>query len=123
MVVPYVKNILVILFFNLIFQLGWAQATIFSEVTVNKSNVYVGESFELTIGVYTSTWFTKGVDIGNIKVNGAFSVYFRSVSVTKKIRGKNYAGVQFIYNIFPFENQDIIIPSLNVEKAVGFYKL
>ncbi len=115
MVVPYVKNILVILFFNLIFQLGWAQATIFSEVTVNKSNVYVGEAVELTIGVYTSTWFTKGVDIGNIKVNGAFSVYFRSVSVTKKIRGKNYAGVQFIYNIFPFENQDIIIPSLNVE--------
>jgi len=107
-------------------QLGWAQqASIFSQVTVNKNNVYVGEAVEVTIGIYTSTWFTQGVDIGNISINGAFSVYFRSVSTVKKIKGKSYAGVQFIYNVFPFENQDIIIPSLNVQietPMVGGYK-
>jgi len=116
MVVPYFRNIIIILVVNLIVQLGWAQqASIFSQVTVNKNNVYVGEAVEVTIGIYTSTWFTQGVDIGNISVNGAFSVYFRSVSTVKKIKGKSYAGVQFIYNVFPFENQDIIIPSLNVQ--------
>jgi hypothetical protein len=107
MVAPYFRNIIIILVVNLIVQLGWAQqASIFSQVTVNKNNVYVGEAVEVTIGIYTSTWFTQSVDIGNISVNGAFSVYFRSVSTVKKIKGKSYAGVQFIYNVFPFENQD-----------------
>ena len=116
MVAPYFRNIIIILVVNLIVQLGWAQqASIFSQVTVNKNNVYVGEAVEVTIGIYTSTWFTQGVDIGNISINGAFSVYFRSVSTVKKIKGKSYAGVQFIYHVFPFENQDIIIPSLNVQ--------
>lgn len=114
MVAPYIRHILILLLFSLSGQFGWTQ-TVFSEVTLNKNNVYVGEAVELTVGVYTSTWFTQGVDIGNIKVNGAFSVYFRSVSTTIKVKGKNYAGVKFIYNIFPFENQDIIIPSLTVQ--------
>lgn len=115
MVVPYIKHSLFTFVFTLMTSWVWTQqATVFSQVTINKNNVYVGEAVELTIGIYTSTFFTKGVDIGNIKVNGAFSVYFRSVSTVKKIKGKNYAGVEFIYNIFPFENQDIVIPSLNV---------
>ena len=109
-----VKHIILCITVGLFSHLGWSQVVI-SEVTVNKSSVYVGEPIELNIGIYTSTWFTKGVDIGNIKVNGAFSVYFRSLSTSRKIKGKNYAGVQFIYNVFPFENQDIVIPSLEVQ--------
>src|SRR6056300_1487870 len=106
-----IKHIILYIGCGLCSHLGWSQV-VFSEVTVNKSSVYVGEPIELNIGIYTSTWFTKGVDIGNIKVNGAYSVNFRSLSTSRKIKGKNYAGVQFIYNVFPFENQDIVIPSL-----------
>ena len=104
MVAKPLRYILLFLLLHLSVNLSWAQTpTIFSEVSVNKNNVYVGEAVEVTIGIYTSTWFTQGVDIGNISINGAFSVYFRSVSTVKKTNGKSYAGVQFIYNVFPFE--------------------
>lgn len=98
---------------------------VFSTVTSNKSQVYVGEPVAITVSVYTPTWFTKGVDIGNLTVNGAFTVYFRSVSTSRKIKGQTYAGIQFIYNVFPFEEQDIVIPALNFEVEspnVGDYK-
>ena len=115
MVSQYFKYIVIILVIHLSVNLSWSQTSIFSEVRVNKNSVYVGEALEVTIGVYTSTWFTLGVDIGNISINGGFSVYFSSVSTVKKIKGKSYAGVQFIYNVFPFEKQDVVIPSLTVQ--------
>jgi hypothetical protein len=98
---------------------------VFSTVTSNKSQVFVGEPVAITVSVYTPTWFTQGVDIGNLTVNGAFTVYFRSVSTSRKIKGQTYAGIQFIYNVFPFEEQDIVIPALNFEvesPPLGGYK-
>jgi hypothetical protein len=91
---------------------GFGQRHLFSEVSIDRSKVYVGEPVEVSVGIYTSTWFTKGVNFGNIKVNGAFTVYFRSVSSSKQINGKNYAGVVAIYNVFPYDNKDLIFPSL-----------
>ena len=91
---------------------GFGQRHLFSEVSIDRSKVYVGEPVEVSIGIYTSTWFTKGVNFGNIKVNGAFTVYFRSVSSSKQVNGKNYAGVVAIYNVFPYDNKDLIFPSL-----------
>jgi len=87
---------------------------VWSEVSLNKSSVYVGEPVEVTITVYTSTWFTKGLDLGNIKVNGAFSVYFRPVSTSFSRDGKTYAGVQQIYHVFPYSEKDIVFPSLDI---------
>lgn len=102
-----------------------AQSHVFCETVTNKSSVYVGEPIELSVFVYTSTWFTKGVDPGNIKINGAFTIYFRSVSQSKQIKGKTYAGVQIIYNVFPYDDSDLIIPEIeiNVESPdEGGYK-
>jgi len=94
--------------------IGHSQGHLHSEVQIDRAKVYVGEPVEVSIGIYTSTWFTKGVNFGNIQVNGAFSVYFRSVSSSKKINGKNYAGVVAIYNVFPYDDKDLEFPSLEV---------
>lgn len=123
MVKRYLKYSIVIILFLVTSNL-FAQG-VFSTVASNKSEVYVGEPVAITVSVYTPTWFTQGVDIGNLTVNGAFTVYFRSVSTSRKINGQNYAGIQFIYNVFPFEEQDIVIPALNFEvesPKVGGYK-
>jgi hypothetical protein len=64
--------------------------------------------------VFTSTWFTKGVDPGNVKVDGAFTIYFRGVSISKQVNGKTHAGVQMIFNVFPYEQNDIVFPSLEI---------
>lgn len=91
---------------------GFGQGHLYSEVSIDRSSVYIGEPVEVSVGIYTSTWFTKGVNFGNIKVNGAFTVYFRSVSSTKQVNGKNYAGVVAIYNVFPYDNRDLIFPGM-----------
>ncbi len=85
-----------------------------SEVSLNKSPVYVGEPVEVTITVYTSTWFTRGIDPGNIKVDGAFTTFFRPVSTSIRKDGQTYAGVQLIYNVFPYSEKDILFPSLEI---------
>lgn len=90
------------------------QTRVFSEIKVNKGSAYVGEPVQVSVGIYTSTWFTSGVKFGNIKVNGAFTVYFRSVSVNKQVNGRNYAGVEAIYNVFPYDSEDIVFPALEL---------
>lgn len=103
-----------IIFVLLIAQLSFAQEHLFSRIKTNTNSVYVGEPVEVKVSVFTSTWFTKGVNPGNIKVNGAFTLYFRSVNSTERINGKTYAGVEMIFNVFPFEENDIEFPSLEI---------
>jgi len=87
---------------------------IIAYATVNTGEAYIGQPVRLTISVYTSTWFTSGIDLGNIKVDDALTVFFRSVSNSKKFSGKNYAGVSFYYNVFPTKDGQITIPSLSI---------
>jgi len=87
---------------------------LFSEVSLDKSAVYVGEPVEVKISVFTSTWFTRGLDLGNIKVNGAFTIYFRPVSTSVVRDGQTYSGVELIYNVFPYGEKDLVFPSLDI---------
>lgn len=101
--------------------IGWAfspsaQAQkLWSEVRMNKSQVYVGEPVEVTVSVFTSTWFTAGVDPGNIKVEGAYTVFFRNVSTSKTVNGATVSGVDMIFNVFPSGAKDIVFPELQIE--------
>lgn len=83
-----------------------------TEVSFNKGSVYVGEPIEVSVSVYSTTWFTDGVDPGNIKIDGAYTIYFRSLSTSKKIDGKQYSGVTLFYNVFPYSDENVTFPSL-----------
>ncbi len=87
---------------------------LWSEVAINKSSVYVGEPVQVKISVYTSTWFTSGIDLGNLSIEGAFTVFFRSTSVSTKKYGKDCPGVELVYNVFPYSEKDISFPSINI---------
>lgn len=96
-----------------------------SYVTVNHDEAYIGQPIQMTVSVYTSTWFTSGVDVGNIQIEGALTVYFRSVSNRRTFSGKAYSGVDFIYNVFPTQEGIITIQPLNINiesPAAGGYK-
>ncbi|WP_083923262.1 BatD family protein [Echinicola pacifica] len=98
---------------------------VWSEVSLNRSSVYLGQPVEVRIVVYTSTWFTSGIDPGNIKVNGAFTTYFRPVSKSFTKDSQTYAGVELIYNVFPFKEENITFPVLDLtveSPAEGEYK-
>lgn len=89
-----------------------AQRHLRTEVSFNKRAVYVGEPMEVSVSVYSSTWFTEGVDPGNIKINGAYTVYFRSLSTSKKFENKLYSGVTLFFNVFPYNEENVEFPSL-----------
>ncbi len=86
-----------------------------SYVTVNNTNPYVGQPVQVKVYVYTTTFFTAGINVGNIQVDNALTVYFRSVSGVKNINGKKYAGVEFYYDLFPTREGSITIPSLEIQ--------
>ncbi len=88
--------------------------SLISYTYLNHETAYIGQPVQLTVSVYTNTWFTTGVDVGNIQVEGALTVYFRSVSNHKTFSGKSYSGVDFIYNLFPTKPGDITIPELTI---------
>lgn len=104
----------VLLFLLITSQILFAQRHLISNVSINRSSVFVGQPVEVSVSVYTSTWFTAGVNPGNIKVNGAFIVYFRSLSNSKKINGQTYAGVTMYFYVFPYDDHDIEFPSLDI---------
>ncbi|WP_434035265.1 BatD family protein [Formosa sp. 4Alg 33] len=93
---------------------GYAQQLI-SYTSVNHTEAYIGQPIQMTVSVYSNTWFTKGVDVGNIQVEGALTVYFRSVSNTRTFSGKQFSGVDFIYNVFPTQEGVITIPELSIQ--------
>ncbi len=88
---------------------------LWAEVSLNKQSVYLGEPVEVTVSVYTSTWFTAGVDPGNVKVKDAYTVFFRNVSTSKTVAGKTVSGVQMIFNVFPNSAENINFPELEIE--------
>lgn len=92
----------------------WAN-NIMTRVYFSKTKAYINEPIQVSIQIYTPTWFTEGVDIGNIKIDGAFSVYFRSVSTSKTIKGQTWAGVELIYHIFPYEAKTLEFPQLEFD--------
>lgn len=109
--VDKLKHIVLVFFVSCIQSYG---QNFVSYVSVNHESAYIGQPIQLTVSVYTNTWFTSGIDVGNIQVEGALTVYFRSVSNSRDFSGKKYAGVDFIYNIFPTKAGEIIIPELTI---------
>ena len=96
-----------------------------SSVSLNTKTVYIGQPVEMKVSVFTTTWFTAGVDVGNINVDGALTVYFRSLSTSKMVGNQRYSGVEFYYNLFPTKSGVIEVPVLeiNVESPEeGGYK-
>jgi len=89
--------------------------SIFAQASANRKEALIGQPVEVSITVYTSTWFTKGLDLGNLQVDGAFTLYFRPVSTSTTINGKNYSGVKLIYNVFPYSGENIDFPALDIE--------
>jgi len=75
----------------------------------------VGQSAKLTIKVYTTTWFTKGVEFEKMKIDGAFLVpYQRNLPFSTDIKGKQYSGVEFFFLMIPYKSGEVVFPQLKI---------
>ena len=108
-----VRGISILLLFWLV-SFSVMSQKLMSYVSLNQNSAYIGQPVELKVSVFTTTWFTAGVDVGNIKVDGALTVYFRSVSTSKMVGNQRYSGVEFYYNLFPTKNGTIEVPVLEI---------
>ncbi|ANQ50303.2 protein BatD [Flammeovirga sp. MY04] len=96
----------------------WAQerATLFTTTKVNKKQVMVGEPFKVQLSIYTTTWFTKGLNFEDFQLPNALMVKDgRAVPNSMQIGKYKYAGVQQTYWVFPFSAGDNTFPSLTLE--------
>ncbi|OHX67077.1 BatD family protein [Flammeovirga pacifica] len=96
----------------------WAQerATLFTTTTVNKKQVMVGEPFKVKLSIYTTTWFTKGLNFEDFQLPNALMVKDgRAIPNSMQIGKYKYAGVQQTYWVFPFSAGDNTFPSLTLE--------
>ncbi len=104
-----------ILLFTIVATLSTALATSFARVDLNRSSVYVQQPFRVTITVYTSTWFTAPLEFDNLQIPNTFIIPFsRTVPGVFTVDGRQYAGVQFYYIVFPYKVGQFTIPPLNI---------
>lgn len=107
----HMMKILIFLWFPFLIESVTGQE-VGAALTIDKEEVVQGEPLDLRITVYTSTFFTRGINPGNISVDGAFSVYFRPLSKSYRKEGVTYAGVELQYRLFPFQTGELTIPAL-----------
>lgn len=87
----------------------------FARVSLNKRSVYSQQPIRATVTVYTVTWFTKALDFDNIQIPNAFIIPFsRTLPGMYTINGKQYAGLEFYYLIFPYKPGKYELPVINV---------
>lgn len=87
----------------------------FALVQLDKSSVYVQQPFKVTITVLTATWFTAPVEFDNLQVPNAFVLPFsRNFPGMFDHNGKQYAGIQFHFIVFPYRAGHFTLPPIVV---------
>ena len=103
-----------------------AQVSCFAKTEVDRNAVYAQQPFRVTITVLTATWYTAPLDFDNIQIPNAFiRPFFRTVPGMFPVNGKQYAGLQFYYIVFPYKAGHYTLPAISITAEtppVGDYK-
>ena len=87
----------------------------FATVQLDRHSVYVQQPFRVTITVMTATWFTAPVEFDNLQVPNSFVIPFdRNSPGMFDHNGKQYAGIQFFFIVFPYHAGDFTLPPIVV---------
>jgi hypothetical protein len=77
--------------------------------------VYVQQPFRVTITVLTATWYTAPLEFDNIQLPNAFLLSFDQTTPGMfDARGRQYAGLQFYFIVFPYQAGAFVFPPLDV---------
>ncbi|MEH0157113.1 BatD family protein [Limibacter armeniacum] len=97
---------------------SWSQvkAQAFATAYAYPKSVYQQQPFRVKVTVYTATWFTAPLEFENLQIPNAFILPFeRTVSGMHNINGKQYAGLEFFYIVFPYEPGDYQVPPISIK--------
>ncbi|MDF2191586.1 BatD family protein [Paraflavitalea sp. CAU 1676] len=108
------KRLLAILLI-LITQRAIAQGHCFARIALDRSSVYVQQPFKVTITVLTPTWYTQPLEFDNIQIPNAFTLPFDQTTPGMfDVDGKQYAGLEFYFIVFPYQAGDFTLPPINI---------
>jgi len=109
------KNILMLFILMYCITSIKAQTDVFARIRSNAQEIYVKQPVKVSITVYTATWFTQPLDMGNIQVPNAFVLPFkRTQSAIQYVNKKKYATLEFFYLIFPYQAGELTIPAMDI---------
>ncbi|MBB6459319.1 BatD family protein [Flammeovirga kamogawensis] len=87
----------------------------FATVSLNRTYAFEQQPIKATIKVYSPTWFTDGLEFGELKVNGAFIIPFtNSVAGNEIINNHSYAMITYYYLVFPYKVGELEFPELEM---------
>jgi len=96
-------------------QPAMAQVHCFAEISLDRTQVYVQQPFKVTITVLTATWYTEPLDFENIQIPNAFTLPFdQTTPGMYNVQGKQYAGLQFYYIVFPYQAGEFTLPPIHI---------
>jgi len=103
-----------------------AQVSCFAQTEIDRNSVYAQQPFKVTIRVLTATWYTAPLDFDNIQIpNGFIIPFYRTVPGMFPVNGKQYAGLEFYYIVFPYKAGHYTLPAISITAEtppVGDYK-
>ncbi|MEJ1240245.1 hypothetical protein WBG78_19040 [Chryseolinea sp. T2] len=113
LIVPLVRTLGILM---LVLTTSRVQAqSCFATAQLDRHSVYVQQPFKVTITVMTATWFTAPVEFDNLQVPNAFVLPFdRNFPGMFDHKGKQYAGIQFYFIVFPYRAGDFTLPPITV---------
>ncbi len=87
----------------------------FARVSVSPRQGVVRQPFQVTISVYTSTWYTAPLQFQNLQIENAFILpYTRTTPSVSYIDKNRYSTLSFYYIVYPFVEGEVSIPSLQI---------
>ncbi|NCD71241.1 BatD family protein [Mucilaginibacter agri] len=110
-----VKKMLFLIFLMGTLLTAKAQVSCFAQIQLDRNSVYAQQPFKVTITVLTATWYTAPLDFENLQIPNAFIIPFdRTMPGMFTINGKQYAGLQFYYIVFPYKPGRFMLPAISI---------
>ncbi|WP_044212578.1 BatD family protein [Flammeovirga sp. OC4] len=92
------------------------KVNLFTTTTINKKEVMVGQPFKVKLSIYTTTWFTEGLNFEDFQLPNALMIKDgRAIPNSLQIGKFQYSGVEQTYWVFPFSAGENVFPSLELE--------
>jgi len=91
----------------------------FVRVQMSPAQVVEKQPIKVKVTAYSSTWFAEPLDFQNVQVPNAFILPFsRTLSGIHQVNGKQYAGLEFFFLMFPYQAGEYTFPALEILTSI-----
>lgn len=91
----------------------------FVRVEMSPVEVVKKQPIRVKVTAYSSTWFAQPLDFQNVQIPNAFILPFaRTQSGIHYVNNKKYAGLEFFFLVFPYQEGEFVFPALGIKTSI-----